>query len=90
MKIHKDWLKDNIRSITIILWSLIAWQILNKIVDRADIKDPIIMAIAQSIIGIVLLFIGYLYGASKDKSQQQMDTISKTTSVSTTKEDSIK
>ena len=45
------------------------------------------MAISTSLISIALLFLGYLFTASKDKNKQEMDTVSKTTSVSTTKDD---
>jgi len=60
-------LKDNIRSILALMWSLIAGIILILLINRLPIESDVIKSIVQGVFGIIMFKFGYYYSASKDK-----------------------
>lgn len=84
MNIPRDWLQNNIRSILAIMWSLIIALILNKIIDRANLENPLVISIVQALIGIGMLYLGYYFGSSKDKNTTTPPTVKNPTSIEET------
>jgi hypothetical protein len=63
----ETFLKDNIRSIIALLWSLIAGIILIILINRLPSDSDITKSIVQGVFGIIMFKFGYYYSASKDK-----------------------
>jgi hypothetical protein len=63
----ETFLKDNIRSLLALIWSLIAGIILILLINRLPIESDITKSIVQGVFGIIMFKFGYYYSASKDK-----------------------
>lgn len=68
----KDWLKDNIRSVLAILWSI--WgMVIYLVVLFKDVKsdDKTTFLIVNSVFGITTFILGYYFGASKPQTDNR-------------------
>jgi len=68
----KDWLKDNIRSVLAIIWSI--WgMVIYLVVLFKDVKsdDKTTFLIVNSVFGITTFILGYYFGASKPQTDNR-------------------
>jgi len=63
----ETFLKDNIRSLLALMWTVIAGIILVLLINRLPIESDITKSIVQGLFGIIMFKFGYYYSASKDK-----------------------
>jgi len=63
----ETFLKDNIRSLLALMWTIIAGVILVLLINRLPIESDITKSIVQGLFGIIMFKFGYYYSASKDK-----------------------
>ena len=63
----ETFLKDNIRSLLALMWTIIAGIILVLLINRLPIESDITKSIVQGLFGIIMFKFGYYYSASKDK-----------------------
>ena len=63
----ETFLKDNIRSLLALMWTIIAGIIFVLLINRLPIESDITKSIVQGLFGIIMFKFGYYYSASKDK-----------------------
>jgi len=63
----ETFLKDNIRSLLALIWSIISGVILIILIEKLPNESDITKSIVQGLFGIIMFKFGYYYSASKDK-----------------------
>ena len=74
----KTWLKDNIRSIIAILWTLASITIFIILLFKVTkTNDATTSMIITSVVGIINFILGYYYGSSKPPTEKTGTTTTK-------------
>lgn len=74
----EGWLKNNIRSILAVTWSVWAMIVFLVVLEK-DVKsdDKTTFLIVNSVFGITTFILGYYFGASKTQSENTSSAIDK-------------